>query len=186
MPKIQNQWCQHLSNVILTTFVPEASHCQFFPHILEQGTPLVLKPFACRVVPLILSRRVSLRISATGGQHNGSRADRRDNASFLQKKENENRAKTTIRGRKDQCCEGEQGLTLPGVPRGVKGRTMGKRGWSYTSQRAACLAATYLRTAYEMPRKENSKEQTKIVQHKGRQRPKKENGKIKAQTKIVL
>ena len=72
------------------------------------------------------------------------------------------------------------------LPRRVKGRTIGKRGWSYTSQRAACLAATYLRTAYEMPRKENSKEQTKIVQHKGRQGPKKEKGKIKAQTKIVL
>ena len=72
------------------------------------------------------------------------------------------------------------------LPRGVKGRTIGKRGWSYTSQSAACLAATYLRTAYKMPRKENSKEQTKIVRHKGRQGPKKEKGKIKAQTKIVL
>ena len=46
MPKIKNQWCQHLSNVILTTVVPEASHSQLFRHILEQGTSLVLKPFA--------------------------------------------------------------------------------------------------------------------------------------------
>ena len=72
------------------------------------------------------------------------------------------------------------------LPRGVKGRTKGKRAWSYTSQSAVCLAATYLRTAYKMPWKENSKEQTKSVQHEGHQGPEKEKGKIKAQTKIVL
>ena len=105
--------------------------------------------------------------------------------SFLKKNEKENRAKTTIRGRKDQCCEGQQVSYFGTLPRGVKGRTIGKHGWSYTSQSASCLAATYLRTTYKMPRKENSKEQTKIVQHEGRQGPQKEKKKIKAQTKIV-